>query len=84
MSAVETKIYCYKFMWKSKTTDDNGNDCERFCFKIVTDTVAGLSAIEDALSADVSVVLLGKEYLYEIDCTKLGIFETLKGGDNNA
>lgn len=64
-------VFTYRYMWRLV-------DSENVNFKIVSDTVEGLKLFESNLLSDEAVVVCGKEYLHEYDCSKIGLFETLK------
>lgn len=67
-------VFTYRYMWRV-TGSDNLN------FKIVTDTIEGLKVFEANLLAVEGLEVCGKEYLHEYDCSKIGVFETLKKSD---
>lgn len=75
--SVSVRVFCYRYMWQVE-----GN--ESVNFKIVTDTSEGLSLFEDNLKKLDSVKNIAKEYLHEYDCSKIGLFEPVLGGDYNA
>lgn len=68
------KIYTYRFMWKIK-------DSSNICFKVITDTESGLEQFEKALLALDNLDKASKEYLSEMDCSKIGIYENIFGGE---
>ncbi|UPW41104.1 hypothetical protein [Sigmofec virus UA08Rod_5530] len=76
-------ILTYRFFWKSK------NDPEHIKFKIVSDTQAGLDLFEKVLCESEDVIHAGKEYLYEIDVSKMTVIVPVKNenfekeADNN-
>lgn len=67
----EVFVYTYRYMWQVK-----GNKSVNF--KIVTDTEEGLALFEKNLLALPGIERASKEYLSQIDITKMGLFETLK------
>lgn len=70
------KVFTYRYMWKLK-------DSASVNFKIVSDVESGLIEFEKALLSLENVEKVAKEYLHEYDCTLIGKFETLLGGDKN-
>lgn len=74
------KVYSFRYMWTSTDTKNVG-------FKIVTDTESGIKEFEKGLvkALNKKLVSLGREYLCEYDCEKIGYFEKISsvGGENN-
>lgn len=64
-------VYTYRYMWQLK-----GNKSVNF--KIVTDTEEGLSLFENNLKALPDLERASKEYISQIDISKMGLFESLK------
>lgn len=73
---MKTVVFSYRYMWKLK---DNSS----INFKIVTDTSDGLKFFEDSLKSLDNLESVAKEYLHEYDCSKIGVFESVYGGDVN-
>lgn len=67
-------VYTYRYMWQVK-----GNKSVNF--KIVTDTEEGLTLFEKNLLALSDIERASKEYLSQIDITKMGLFESLKNDE---
>lgn len=63
-------VYTYRYMWQLKNSKGVN-------FKIVTDTIEGLSLFEKNLLALSGIVRASKEYISEIDVSKMGLFENL-------
>lgn len=70
------RIFTYRYMWQIKGSD-------KVNMKIVTDIEIGLIEFEKALLLVEGIEKAAKEYLHEYDCTLMGRFETLLGGENN-
>lgn len=70
------KVICYRYMWQLKGSD-------QINFKIVTDVESGLKAFEQSLLALEGLERCAKEYLHEYDCSSIGKFESIFGGDKN-
>lgn len=66
-------IFTFRYMWRVK-------DSQQINFKIVTDTFEGLKQFEEHLSKQEDIVLAGKEYLHEIDVSRITQIITIKGG----
>lgn len=64
-------VYTYRYMWQVK-----GNKSVNF--KIVTDTEEGLTLFEKNLLSLPDIDRASKEYLSQIDISKMGLFESLK------
>lgn len=64
-------VYTYRYMWQVK-----GNKSVNF--KIVTDTEEGLTFFEKSLKALPDLERASKEYISQIDISKMGLFESLK------
>ncbi len=64
-------VYTYRYMWQVK-------DNKSVNFKIVTDTEEGLSLFEKNLLALPDIERASKEYISQIDISKMGLFESLK------
>lgn len=69
-------VYSYRYMWKNK-------DSESINFKIVSDVLAGLASFEEQLKSFPDVESIAREYLHEYDCSKIGVFEPILGGEDN-
>lgn len=67
-------IFSYRYMWRFTGS-------ENIQFKIVTDTIQGLEKFEDELFKLDNLESVGKEYLHEYDCSKIGLFEKIFGGN---
>ena len=67
-------VYTYRYMWQVK-----GNKSVNF--KIVTDTEEGLALFEKNLLALPDVERASKEYISQIDISKMGLFESLKNDE---
>lgn len=67
-------VYTYRYMWKCL-----GNDSIKF--KIVTDTLEGILEFEKCLLCLENLDTCGKEYLHEYDCSKIGLFVSLKNNE---
>lgn len=67
------RIYTFRYMWRLK-------DSDQINFKIITDTLEGLNQFEDVLKKQEDILLAGKEYLHEIDVTRITQIITIKGG----
>lgn len=72
----KVSIFSYRYMWQTEG-DESVN------FKIHTDTCEGLKSFEDNLLLLPGIKNVAKEYLHEYDCSKIGVFEPIKGGENN-
>lgn len=69
---MDTKIYSYRYMWVIK------GETKKCFVKILTDTVQGLKDFENAVKKEYpDLASLGREYICEYDCSKLGVFEDL-------
>lgn len=68
------KVFTYRYMWKLK-------DSSSVNFKIVSDVESGLKSFESSLLALDGIEKCAKEYLHEYDCSLIGKFESLFGGD---
>lgn len=66
------KVLTYRYMWKLK-------DGDQICFKIVSDTVEGLTSFEKSFLNEMSssIYAFGREYLHEYDCSLVGRFDNL-------
>lgn len=64
------KIYGYRYMWLMEGSDSVN-------FKVVTDTVEGLQAFEQALLKLDGLKSAGKEYLHEYEVSSIGKFEKI-------
>lgn len=68
----ENVIYTYKYLWTVK------GDKTKVNIKIVSDVMQGHVVFVDSLKKNVADLdNLGREYLHEYDCSKIGIFEDL-------
>lgn len=63
-------VFTYRYMWQIK-----GN--KSINFKIVTDTEDGLKYFEDALKKVENVERISREYISQIDVSKMGLFESI-------
>ena len=63
-------VFTYRYMWQLK-----GNKSVNF--KIVTDTEEGLSLFEKNLKAIPDIERASKEYISQIDISKMGLFESI-------
>lgn len=63
-------IYTYRYMWRVVGSDS-------VYFKVVTDTVEGLEQFENVLKSTVGILSIAREYLHEIDCSRMGVFEKI-------
>lgn len=70
------KVFTYRYLWQIDGSD-------KVNFKIVTDVTEGLLEFEKHLLLLPGVVKAAKEYIHEYDCTLIGKFESLLGGDKN-
>lgn len=64
-------VFSYRYIWKIKGSSNLN-------FKIVTDTLEGLLDFEKKLLSLEDIESAGKEYLHEYDCSKIGVFTSLK------
>lgn len=67
-------IYTFRYMWRLK-------DSNQINFKIITDTLEGLEHFEDTLKKHEDIILAGKEYLHEIDVSRITQIIAIKGGE---
>lgn len=69
-------VYTYRYMWQVKGSD-------KVNFKILSDTADGLKLFEDSLLKLDNLERAGKEYLHQYDCSLIGLFTTIFGGNKN-
>lgn len=69
-------VYTYRYVWKIEGSSTLN-------FKIVSDIDEGFKLFEKELLSLPGIERCAKEYLHEYDCTKIGKFDTLLGGDSN-
>lgn len=69
-------IYTYRYMWRIVGSDS-------VYFKVVTDTPEGIDQFEAALKSTAGILSIAREYLHEIDCSRLGIFEKILEVDSD-
>lgn len=69
------KVYTYRYMWKIKGSSQVN-------FKIVSDIEDGLKEFENSLLSVENVEKVAREYLHEYDCSLIGKFDTLLGGED--
>lgn len=69
-------VFTYRYMWQLK-------DSDKVNFKIVSDTSEGLKLFEDSLLKLDNLERAGKEYLHQYDCSLIGLFTTIFGGNKN-
>lgn len=69
-------IYTFRYMWRLK-------DSNQINFKIITDTLEGLKQFEETLKNQEDIILAGKEYLHEIDVSRITQIITIKGGQSD-
>lgn len=67
-------VYTFRFMWRLK-------DNNQIFFKVVTDTENGLKQFEETLRNVPNIELAAKEYLSQIDLSRMTIIENIMGGD---
>lgn len=67
------KIFTYRYCFRSENMEEG-----RIGVKVVTDTIEGLTALEERLKNDSSIVGCTKEYLGEYDLEFLGSVVSLK------
>lgn len=63
-------IYCFRYMWRVEGSD-------QIRFKIVTDTLDGLKLFDEQLLNLPGLILAGREYLHELDVSRLAQVEQL-------
>lgn len=69
------KIFTYRYMW---TLLDSDSSDKKVNFKIITDTEEGLQIFEKNVVESISnLENFGREYISEIDVSKLGLFEKI-------
>lgn len=69
-------LYTYRYMWKVK-------DSKTILVRIITDTIEGLSAFEEALLKNESIYSCAKEYLFQCDVSRIGLLDSLKFEDSD-
>lgn len=70
------KVFTYRYLWQLK-------DSSQVNFKIVSDVPEGLLNFEKQLLVLPGIVKCAKEYLHEYDCSLIGKFDSLLGGESN-
>lgn len=69
-------VYVYRYLLKLRTAF--GEENERLALKVVSETYEGHLCFVDSLIKDENVLAVGREYVCEMDCSLVGIFENVK------
>lgn len=70
------KVFTYRYEWQVE-------DSSTVNFKIITDLPEALASFEKQLLSLPGIVKCAKEYMSECDCSLVGSFEVLLGGESN-
>lgn len=70
------KVFTYRYLWQV-------DGSSQVNFKIVSDVPDGLLSFEKQLLSLPDIVKCAKEYLHEYDCTLIGKFVSLLGGESD-
>lgn len=73
---MQSKVYTYRYVWKLKSSNTLN-------FKIVSDTIDGLTSFEKQLCQIPDIEMACKEYLHEYDCSLISRIDKVFGGDKN-